>query len=82
MMAQLVINFLRVLKKIKVSLTDLMKWPVFPKEPYMIPGSKQFFMLVKVGDVGRVKSALMKNRYLVFQVDSVSRHSIPNINSV
>lgn len=72
MMARLVINFLRVLKKIKVKLSDLLKWPVFPTEPYAIEGCKKFFMYVKVGNVDKVKSMLLRNRYYIFQIDSVS----------
>lgn len=66
MMARLVINFLRVLKKIKVKLSDLLKWPVFPTEPYAIEGCKKFFMYVKVGNVDKVKSMLLRNRYYIF----------------
>jgi hypothetical protein len=71
MMVKLVINFLRVLKKIKVSLPDLLKWPVFPTEAYAIEGCKNFFMYVKTGNLNRVRQILSKNRYFVFQIDSV-----------
>jgi len=72
MMVKLVINFLRVLKKIRVRLPDLLKWPVFPTEPYQIKGTKRFFMYVKVGNVNSVRNLLHKNRYYIFQIDSVS----------
>ena len=72
MMAKLVINFLRVLKKIRVRFSDLGKWPVFPTEAYMIPGSKEFFMYIKVGNYKAVKQILQQNRFFIFQIDSVS----------
>lgn len=71
-MAKLVINFLRVLKKIRVRFSDLGKWPVFPTEAYMIPGSKEFFMYIKVGNYKAVKQILQQNRFFIFQIDSVS----------
>lgn len=71
--ARKLLKFLRLMKKLQVTLTDLTKQPIFPTRPYMLPGSKQFLVSVNLGQEFTVKEMLKKNRFLVFQIDSVKK---------
>lgn len=71
-MARQVLTFLRKLRKIKINLEQLVKFPIFPTRPYLIRESKQFLVAVNLSQYHTVKNTLMKNRMMIFQIDSVN----------
>jgi len=73
MMGRLILNLLRVLRRIRVSFDEIFQKPVFPTHPYMLPYCKKFFLDIKVGNLKLVKDRLEADRMYIFQVDSV-RH--------
>lgn len=72
-MARLVLNLMRVLRRIRVDFDEIFEKPIFPTHPYMLPESKKLFLQVKVGNLKVVKQMLEIDRLLIFQIDSVSR---------
>lgn len=72
--ARKLLKFLRLVKSLGVSLAELKKQPVFPTRPYMLPGSKPFLVAVNLGQESAVRQMLKKNRFLIFQIDSVKKY--------
>lgn len=70
-LARRLLKFLKLVKKLNVNLEELAKYPVFPTRPYMLHGSKPFLVAVNLGQEDSVKTMLKKNKFLIFQIDSV-----------
>jgi hypothetical protein len=70
-----VLTFLKKLKRLKVNLDQLVKYPVFPTRPYLIRDSKQFLLNAGRGMKSAVEGYLKKNRMMIFQIDSVRNYA-------
>lgn len=69
----LIIEFLLKLRECHIDIEDIVKNAAIPKRSYQIKGSKEFFVQVKMGNHEAVNEALDKNKFLLFQIDSLGK---------
>ena len=68
------IYYLKMLQTFGITLEEFIKENPFSKIAFNRPNCRSFFNAVKLGEESKVKKYLMKDRYLIYAVDSVSSH--------
>ena len=66
---KILINAIKYLSNNSISVDEYVHKDVFPKKPFQLRGSEEFFDAVKFNDIKVVKEALAKNEHYLIQFD-------------
>ena len=59
------------LKRLDMTIEEYIEEDPFPRAPYSRPNSKIFFYKIRSGDIQGAKMMLEKDRFLIYDIDSV-----------